>query len=192
MLNQGFFSLFHLRISARDRNRSGSYSSSIKSPDRSRPRSRIGVSQSQPSSRSGSPSSRLSYLTHIPSRVDSNASGGTSKPRRSGIPRSQGASREASPSRISYGRDRRLSGSRHAPQRVPTKQAMGQHVSGQDIEQALEEALLKGNALRKRYDLYDSDDAGSETSSVCSERSYGSSYGRTSEVGKCSMVNHYW
>ncbi|XP_013383707.1 CLIP-associating protein 2 isoform X9 [Lingula anatina] len=166
---------------ARDRNRSGSYSSSIKSPDRSRPRSRIGVSQSQPSSRSGSPSSRLSYLTHIPSRVDSNASGGTSKPRRSGIPRSQGASREASPSRISYGRDRRLSGSRHAPQRVPTKQAMGQHVSGQDIEQALEEALLKGNALRKRYDLYDSDDAGSETSSVCSERSYGSSYGRTSE-----------
>ncbi|XP_013383701.1 CLIP-associating protein 2 isoform X3 [Lingula anatina] len=134
-----------------------------------------------PSSRSGSPSSRLSYLTHIPSRVDSNASGGTSKPRRSGIPRSQGASREASPSRISYGRDRRLSGSRHAPQRVPTKQAMGQHVSGQDIEQALEEALLKGNALRKRYDLYDSDDAGSETSSVCSERSYGSSYGRTSE-----------
>lgn len=35
---------------------------------------------------------------------------------------------------------------------------------------------------RKRFESYESDDAGSETSSVCSERSYGSSFGRTSEV----------
>lgn len=35
--------------------------------------------------------------------------------------------------------------------------------------------------LRKRYESYDSDDNASETSSVCSERSF-SSYGKTSEV----------
>ena len=56
------------------------------------------------SSRSGSPSSRLSYLTHVNSNASASSS---SRPRRkSGIPRSQGASREGSPSRITYGKCR--------------------------------------------------------------------------------------
>lgn len=53
-------------------------------------------------SRSTSPSSRGSYLTHT---------GGASRDpmtpkgkRRSGIPRSQGTSREASPNRVAYGK----------------------------------------------------------------------------------------
>ena len=41
--------------------------------------------------------------------------------------------------------------------------------------------------MRKRYESYDSDDNASETSSVCSERSF-SSYGRTSEVGIENIV----
>uniref|UniRef100_A0A8W8N870 Uncharacterized protein n=1 Tax=Magallana gigas TaxID=29159 RepID=A0A8W8N870_MAGGI len=48
---------------------------------------------------------------------------------------------------------------------------------GQDVEEALTDALRTQN--RRRYE-YDSDDAASETSSVCSERSY-RSIGQTSE-----------
>ncbi|XP_075735214.1 uncharacterized protein LOC119161514 [Rhipicephalus microplus] len=63
------------------------------SPERiSRSRTK-GVSQSQPSSRSGSPTSRLSYATY--SHTD-----GTGRVRRkSGIPTPLGTSREASPTR---------------------------------------------------------------------------------------------
>ncbi|KAI8725976.1 CLIP-associating protein 2 isoform X12, partial [Biomphalaria glabrata] len=50
---------------------------------------------------------------------------------------------------------------------------------GPEIEDALQDALSKSS--RKRYDQYDSDDAASETSSVCSERSHSSYGGRTSE-----------
>lgn len=67
---------------------------------------------------------------------------------------------------------------------------MAQRVLGQgaEIEQALEEALLTGGPLRSRFDHYDSDDAASETSSVCSERSYSSYSGRTSEVGSIKLI----
>ena len=41
---------------------------------------------------------------------------------------------------------------------------------------------------RKRYDTYDSDDAASETSSVCSERSSASHVGRTSEVAVTMFI----
>ncbi len=59
-------------------------------------------------SRSGSPTSRLNYITQIASSGTSGTAGGTTsttgRPRRkSGIPRSQGASREGSPSRT-YGK----------------------------------------------------------------------------------------
>lgn len=49
---------------------------------------------------------------------------------------------------------------------------------GSDVEDALHDALSR--PARRRFE-YDSDDAASETSSVCSERSYSSYSGRTSE-----------
>ncbi|CAN7983080.1 unnamed protein product, partial [Ixodes hexagonus] len=75
--------------------RADSVSSNMASPERiSRSRTK-GVSQSQPSSRSGSPSSRLSYATYQ-SHVDS---GGRVR-RKSGIPTPVGTSRESSPTRL--------------------------------------------------------------------------------------------
>lgn len=52
-------------------------------------------------SRSTSPSSHLNYIT--------NSTYATTPRKRSGIPRSQGASRETSPSRGKFARERRLS-----------------------------------------------------------------------------------
>ncbi|KAJ8307400.1 hypothetical protein KUTeg_015484 [Tegillarca granosa] len=132
-------------------------------------------------SRSGSPASRLQYITHTGGRTDPMT---PTKPRRSGIARSQGASREGSPSRVSMqpGRERRLSGGgSKLPSSASKKGVMAQRLlrPGSDVEDAITDALQKTG--RKRIDIYDSDDAASETSSVCSERSY-SSFGRTSEV----------
>ncbi|KAJ8307405.1 hypothetical protein KUTeg_015489 [Tegillarca granosa] len=152
----------------------------ISPPERSRPRTKVGTSQSQPGSRSGSPASRLQYITHTGGRTDPMT---PTKPRRSGIARSQGASREGSPSRVSMqpGRERRLSGGgSKLPSSASKKGVMAQRLlrPGSDVEDAITDALQKTG--RKRIDIYDSDDAASETSSVCSERSY-SSFGRTSE-----------
>ena len=59
-------------------------------------------------SRSNSPTSRLGYISHT--RTDKTT---PAKPRRSGVVRSQGASRENSPNRYgTSGRERRLSGSK--------------------------------------------------------------------------------
>ncbi|XP_070175260.1 CLIP-associating protein 1-like isoform X3 [Littorina saxatilis] len=151
--------------------------SSLVTPERSgRTRSRIGVSQSQPGSRSTSPSSRGSYLTHTTHGAGRDPMTPKGK-RKSGIPRSQGASREASPNRHTYGRERRLSGSKvaHAGPGLISQRVLR---PGSDVEDALHDALSRP---RKRYEMYDSDDAASETSSVCSERSYSSYSGRTSE-----------
>ncbi|XP_064594427.1 CLIP-associating protein 1-like isoform X2 [Liolophura sinensis] len=204
--------------------------SSLVSPDRSRPRTKIGISQSQPSSRSGSPSSRLSYITHTTGRVDSVTprsarksgiprSQGTSRetspsrltgtlgrekrtPRgtrsRLGLPRSQGASREASPSRLTgtWGRERRLSGgnTKLQPGRVPPhKAAVVAHrvlIPGQDVERAVADALIGPSSRNRRFESYDSDDAASDVSSLCSERSF-SSYSRTSETSSDQDKYHY-
>ncbi|GAB1609449.1 CLIP-associating protein 1-B-like isoform X4 [Argonauta hians] len=155
----------------------GNSISGLVTPERGRTRSRIGVSQSQPSSRSGSPSSRAGYAHHSTSHHSTHHSVTTPKARRSAIPRSQGTSRETSPSRTSYGRERRLSGSRLSTLQKPNVITQRVLRPGSDSEAAIADALT---SLRKRYESYDSDDAGSETSSLCSERSF-SSYGRTSE-----------
>ncbi|VDI03013.1 CLIP-associating protein 1/2, partial [Mytilus galloprovincialis] len=138
-----------------------------------RPRT-SGASQSQPNSRSNSPNSRLGYVSHT--RKDRTPA----KPRRSGMVRSQGASREGSPNRYgNSGRERRLSGSKIPSSGGKTKvQAHRVLRPGSDVEDALAEALIRGG--RSRYDTYDSDDAASENSSVCSERSF-ASLGKTSE-----------
>ncbi|XP_064114887.1 CLIP-associating protein 2-like isoform X11 [Macrobrachium nipponense] len=168
--------------------------SSITSPDRmGRSRSRGGVSQSQPGSRSGSPSSRLSYATYVTSAGDTGTLGRTR--RRSGIPRSTGTSREPSPNRYSglssltssKSRSRSISGATEMPPQVPgkTRQVMAQKILQQsrEAESALADALVSlppGGVLRSpNRKIYtkafeDQSDNDSETSSVCSERSFDS------------------
>uniref|UniRef100_A0A2C9LYM3 TOG domain-containing protein n=1 Tax=Biomphalaria glabrata TaxID=6526 RepID=A0A2C9LYM3_BIOGL len=152
-------------------------------PERSQPsKSRIGVSQSQPNSRSNSPSSarrQLAYAKQTPARVDTGLG-----PKRTRIPgsHSTGTSREASPARSFKGQERRLSGSSKLSSSGRKTPVLSQKTlrQGPEIEDALQDALSKSS--RKRYDQYDSDDAASETSSVCSERSHSSYGGRTSET----------
>ncbi|XP_071154263.1 CLIP-associating protein 1-like isoform X19 [Mytilus edulis] len=134
-----------------------------------------GDAHKQANSRSNSPNSRLGYVSHT--RKDRTPA----KPRRSGVVRSQGASREGSPNRYGHsGRERRLSGSKIPSSGGKTKvQAHRVLRPGSDVEDALAEALIRGG--RSRYDTYDSDDAASENSSVCSERSF-ASLGKTSEA----------
>ncbi|XP_015439234.1 PREDICTED: CLIP-associating protein 1-A isoform X1 [Dufourea novaeangliae] len=151
----------------------------VASPERTaRTRTRIaGVSQSQPSSRSGSPSSRLSYATY-------NREGESliARPRRlsgHGI-RSTGNSREPSPQR--FGMDRSFASkirgrSLHMSptDRPQSRPVMAQKMLQQsrEAESALADALTFDNidsyTRTPRGKGDHSDD--SETSSICSERS---------------------
>ncbi|KAJ8035590.1 CLIP-associating protein 1 [Holothuria leucospilota] len=145
----------------------------------SRPKARY-VSQSTPGSKSNSRSSSPS-TTRLPNIV-TNGSLGRSR-RRSGIPvpRSQGASREASreasPSRYGQpGRERRASGGNGVPQRehLTRKQLLSQKMlsTGKDVEAALADALVA--ARLQGGGRFDSDDE-SDASSVCSAGSHGAS-----------------
>uniref|UniRef100_A0A8C8VN97 Cytoplasmic linker associated protein 2 n=1 Tax=Pelusios castaneus TaxID=367368 RepID=A0A8C8VN97_9SAUR len=91
--------------------------------------------------------------------------------KRSKIPRSQGCSREASPSRLSVGfgisQSSRLSSSVSAMRVLNT---------GSDVEEAVADALVRKKPVRRRYE-YSDDDANSDASSACSERSYSSRNG---------------
>ncbi|CAL7941325.1 unnamed protein product [Xylocopa violacea] len=151
----------------------------VASPERTaRTRTRVsGVSQSQPSSRSGSPSSRLSYATY-------NREGESliARPRRlsgHGI-RSSGNSREPSPQR--FGMDRSFASkirgrSLHMSptDRPQSRPVMAQKMLQQsrEAESALADALTFENidnyTRTPRGKGDHSDD--SETSSICSERS---------------------
>ncbi|KAL5010946.1 hypothetical protein ScPMuIL_013251 [Solemya velum] len=156
------------------RQKSSTSSSHSNYSERSRHRPKMASSQSQPNSRSASPTPRGSYITHSTSRTEPMTPGRT---RKSVLPRSQGTSRDSSPTRSTggYGRERRASGSKISSTSKATASRILRH--GSDVEDALADALRQSG--RRRFE-YDSDDAASETSSVCSERSY-SSYGRTSE-----------
>nr|XP_032817840.1 CLIP-associating protein 1 isoform X28 [Petromyzon marinus] len=189
------------------------HSATASSPADSRGRTRTKISQSQRSksanpggagSRSGSPGKMLSVapgssLSGVVQRVPLPAA--TSSPaKHSRIPRSQGCSRETSPSRLSLAR----SGSSRIP-RPSVSQGCSRDNSrdtspvrgfpsldrfslshsgrllGNDIEAAVADAL---NKPRRRYEpygsMYSDDDANSDASSACSERSYGSRNGSTS------------
>ncbi|XP_052685941.1 CLIP-associating protein 1-like isoform X2 [Crassostrea angulata] len=172
------------------RHRSSSTHQNLGTLDRnSRARNKNGSSQSQPNSRSSSPTSRISYLTHTQKDPMTPRS-----MRRSGAARSQGASREGSPNRVHMqpGRERRLSGGKTLPTSAGRRKAgvLAQRTlrPGQDVEEALTDALRTQN--RRRYE-YDSDDAASETSSVCSERSY-RSIGQTSEASSTDFDKWYY
>ncbi|XP_075008986.1 CLIP-associating protein 1 isoform X5 [Calonectris borealis] len=158
------------------RQSSGSATSVTSTPADTRGRSRAKVvSQSQPGSRSSSPGKLLGSayggLSGGTSRVQPVPS---SSEKRSKIPRSQGCSRETSPNRI--GLDRFGLGQ---PGRMPASvNAMRVLSTSTDLEAAVADALKK--PVRRRYEpygMYSDDDANSDASSACSERSYGSRNG---------------
>ncbi|XP_035988476.1 CLIP-associating protein 1a isoform X23 [Fundulus heteroclitus] len=147
---------------------------------RGRSRAKI-VSQSQPGSRSSSPGKLLGQSYGRVSRAAAPAAG-TPTDRRSRIPRSQGCSRENSPSRL--GLDRY--GLIHQARISASVNAMRVLNTGTEVEAAVADALLLGDSrnkrkpLRRRYEspgMYSDDDANSDASSACSERSYSSRNG---------------
>ncbi|XP_074999227.1 CLIP-associating protein 2 isoform X7 [Calonectris borealis] len=204
-----------------------------KTDSRGRSRTKV-VSQSQPGSRSGSPgrvltTTTLSTMNTGVQRVLVNPA---TAQKRSKIPRSQGCSREASPSRLSVARGSRIprpsvsqgcsreasressrdtspvrsfpplasrhhsrsTGALYAPDvygatgtgfGISQSSRLSSSVSamrvlntGSDVEEAVADALKK--PVRRRYEsygMYSDDDANSDASSACSERSYSSRNG---------------
>ncbi|XP_062365983.1 CLIP-associating protein 2 isoform X16 [Cinclus cinclus] len=183
-----------------------------KTDSRGRSRTKV-VSQSQPGSRSGSPgrvltTTTLSTMNTGVQRVLVNPA---AVQKRSKIPRSQGCSREASPSRLSVARGSRIprpsvsqgcsreasreSSRDTSPVRsfpplgtgfgISQSSRLSSSVSamrvlntGSDVEEAVADALKK--PVRRRYEpygMYSDDDANSDASSACSERSYSSRNG---------------
>ncbi|KAM6176696.1 CLIP-associating protein 2 isoform 25-T25 [Erethizon dorsatum] len=199
-----------------------------KTDSRGRSRTKM-VSQSQRSSspdkneagsRSGSPGRVLTTtaLSTVSSGVQRVLVNSASAQKRSKIPRSQGCSREASPSRLSVARSSRIprpsvsqgcsreasreSSRDTSPVRsfqplgpgygISQSSRLSSSVSamrvlntGSDVEEAVADALLLGDIrtkkkpARRRYDygVHSDDDANSDASSACSERSYSSRNG---------------
>ncbi|XP_015472538.1 CLIP-associating protein 2 isoform X34 [Parus major] len=155
-----------------------------KTDSRGRSRTKV-VSQSQPGSRSGSPgrvltTTTLSTMSTGVQRVLVNPAAAQ---KRSKIPRSQGCSREASPSRLSVGTGFGISQSSRLSSSVSAMRVLN---TGSDVEEAVADALLLGDIrtkkkpVRRRYEsygMYSDDDANSDASSACSERSYSSRNG---------------
>uniref|UniRef100_A0A670KCV0 Cytoplasmic linker associated protein 1 n=1 Tax=Podarcis muralis TaxID=64176 RepID=A0A670KCV0_PODMU len=166
---------YHGRIRTR-RQSSGSTTSITSSPADTRGRSRAKVvSQSQPGSRSSSPGKLLgSAYGGLSSGTTRGHPAPSPAEKRSKVPRSQGCSRETSPNRI--GLDRFGLGQ---PGRLPASMnAMRVLSTSTDLEAAVADALKK--PVRRRYEpygMYSDDDANSDASSACSERSYGSRNG---------------
>ncbi|XP_051642953.1 CLIP-associating protein 1 isoform X4 [Manacus candei] len=167
------------------RQSSGSATSVTSTPADTRGRSRAKVVSQSQRSRSANPAgagSRSSSPGKLLGSSYGGLSGGTSRvqpvpsssEKRSKIPRSQGCSRETSPNRI--GLDRFGLGQ---PGRMPASvNAMRVLSTSTDLEAAVADALKK--PVRRRYEpygMYSDDDANSDASSACSERSYGSRNG---------------
>ncbi|XP_041322087.1 CLIP-associating protein 2 isoform X2 [Pyrgilauda ruficollis] len=182
-----------------------------KTDSRGRSRTKV-VSQSQPGSRSGSPgrvltTTTLSTMNTGVQRVLVNPAAAQ---KRSKIPRSQGCSREASPSRLSVARGSRIprpsvsqgcsreasreSSRDTSPVRsfpplgtgfgISQSSRLSSSVSamrvlntGSDVEEAVADALKPVRRRYESYGMYSDDDANSDASSACSERSYSSRNG---------------
>ncbi|XP_035386978.1 CLIP-associating protein 1 isoform X20 [Electrophorus electricus] len=137
---------------------------------RGRSRAKV-VSQSQPGSRSSSPGKLIGQSYGKISRATGTV---TPSEKRSKIPRSQGCSRETSPSRM--GQDR--FGLIHQARISASVNAMRILNTGLEVEAAVADALRR--PVRRRYEspgMYSDDDANSDASSACSERSYSSRNG---------------
>ncbi|XP_063116458.1 CLIP-associating protein 2 isoform X13 [Cavia porcellus] len=203
-----------------------------KTDSRGRSRTKM-VSQSQPGSRSGSPGRVLTTtaLSTVSSGVQRVLVNSASIQKRSKIPRSQGCSREASPSRLSVARSSRIprpsvsqgcsreasressrdtspvrsfqplasrhhsrsTGALYAPDvygasgpgyGISQSSRLSSSVSamrvlntGSDVEEAVADALKKPARRRYDYGVHSDDDANSDASSACSERSYSSRNG---------------
>lgn len=182
-----------------------------KTDSRGRSRTKM-VSQSQPGSRSGSPGRVLTTtaLSTVSSGVQRVLVNSASIQKRSKIPRSQGCSREASPSRLSVARSSRIprpsvsqgcsreasreSSRDTSPVRsfqplgpgygISQSSRLSSSVSamrvlntGSDVEEAVADALKKPARRRYDYGVHSDDDANSDASSACSERSYSSRNG---------------
>ncbi|XP_062071815.1 CLIP-associating protein 2 isoform X2 [Lepus europaeus] len=183
-----------------------------KADSRGRSRTKM-VSQSQPGSRSGSPGRVLTTtaLSTVSSGVQRVLVNSAPVQKRSKIPRSQGCSREASPSRLSVARSSRIPrpsvsqgcsreasressrdtspvrsfqplgpgyGMSQSSRLSSSVSAMRVLNTGSDVEEAVADALKK--PARRRYESYgmhSDDDANSDASSACSERSYSSRNG---------------
>ncbi|XP_040980141.1 CLIP-associating protein 1 isoform X29 [Aquila chrysaetos chrysaetos] len=211
------------------RQSSGSATSVTSTPADTRGRSRAKVVSQSQRSRSANPAgagSRSSSPGKLLGSTYGGLSSGTSRvqpvpsssEKRSKIPRSQGCSRETSPSRIGLARSSRIprpsmsqgcsrdtsrESSRDTspargfppldrfglgqPGRMPASvNAMRVLSTSTDLEAAVADALLLGDSrskkkpVRRRYEpygMYSDDDANSDASSACSERSYGSRNG---------------
>ncbi|XP_060637703.2 CLIP-associating protein 2 isoform X27 [Anolis sagrei] len=155
-----------------------------KTDSRGRSRTKV-VSQSQPGSRSGSPGRVLTTttLSTLNTGVQRVLVSPATAQKRSKIPRSQGCSREASPSRLSVGTGFGISQSSRLSSSVSAMRVLN---TGSDVEEAVADALLLGDMrtkkkpVRRRYEsygMYSDDDANSDASSACSERSYSSRNG---------------
>ncbi|XP_075601624.1 CLIP-associating protein 2 isoform X17 [Balearica regulorum gibbericeps] len=156
-----------------------------KTDSRGRSRTKV-VSQSQRSSspdkneagsRSGSPGRVLTTttLSTVNTGVQRVLVNPATAQKRSKIPRSQGCSREASPSRLSVGTGFGISQSSRLSSSVSAMRVLN---TGSDVEEAVADALKK--PVRRRYEsygMYSDDDANSDASSACSERSYSSRNG---------------
>uniref|UniRef100_A0A8C7KIA8 Cytoplasmic linker associated protein 1 n=1 Tax=Oncorhynchus kisutch TaxID=8019 RepID=A0A8C7KIA8_ONCKI len=158
------------------------------------------VSVSQPGSRSGSPG-RL--LSHTYGRISRATAGTTPAERRPKVPRSHGCSRDTSPDRSARSRIPRPSMSQGCSRDTSRESSrdtspargfspLGEYSiarisasvnamrilnTGTEVEAAVADALL---LVRRRYEspgIYSDDDANSDASSACSERSYGSRNG---------------
>ncbi|XP_068447016.1 CLIP-associating protein 1-B-like isoform X10 [Clinocottus analis] len=153
----------------RTRRSSGNVPPAGDSRGRGRGRSqRKAASQSQPGSRSGSPGRPLGSAY---GRMARPGGGAVDKSRPRGF-RSHGCSRETSPSRAAADRlshQARISASVNAMKILDT---------GTDVEAAVADALLR--PARRRFEspgVYSDDDANSDASSACSERSHSSRNG---------------
>ncbi|XP_035500652.2 CLIP-associating protein 1-A isoform X19 [Scophthalmus maximus] len=158
--------------------RTSSGNSPCVTDSRGRSRGKV-VSQSQPGSRSGSPGRLLSstYVRIPKPTMGAAAANSLSRPRGH---RSQGCSRETSPTRSGLDRlahQARISASVNAMKILDT---------GTEVEAAVADALLLGDSrnkrrpVRRRFEspgMYSDDDANSDASSACSERSYSSRNG---------------
>ncbi|XP_037395499.1 CLIP-associating protein 1a isoform X32 [Pygocentrus nattereri] len=154
---------------------------------RGRSRAKV-VSQSQ-RSRSANPtgagsrsSSPGKLLGHTYGRIPRATAMATPTDKRTRVPRSQGCSRETSPSRLGLDRF----GLIHQARISASVNAMRVLNTGTEVEAAVADALLLGDSrnkrkpMRRRYEspgMYSDDDANSDASSACSERSYGSRNG---------------